>query len=129
MKPVHVVCSTGAVMHRPPLLGGHQTCAALVTMTLIIAPSVSAIAQPPAVIHSGANGTVVNTNNGVYAGHDGNVYKRDAGGGWSQYSNGGWNTVDRSTAQSQGLNQSAESRQRGETATRRFQGGGARRRR
>jgi hypothetical protein len=81
------------------------------------------------VIHSGVNGTVASTNNGVYAGHDGNVYRRSAGGGWSQYSNGGWNTVDHSTVQSQGLNQSAEARQRGETATRRFQGGAARLRR
>jgi hypothetical protein len=82
------------------------------------------------VIHSGANGTVVKTNNGVYAGHDGNVYKHDAGGGWSQYTKGGgWNSIDGSMAQSQGLARSAESRQRGETATRRFQGGAARRRR
>jgi hypothetical protein len=66
------------------------------------------------VVSTGANGTVTRTGNGVYAGNDGNVYRRNSGGDWSQYNNGSWNSVDRPTAQSQGLENSAASRQRGE---------------
>jgi hypothetical protein len=73
------------------------------------------------VIHQGANGTAIKTNNGVYAGHDGNVYKKDAGGGWSQYNNGGWNQVDRNKVQTQNLGTSESARQRGQAQTSNFQ--------
>ena len=85
------------------------------------------------VIHTGANGSTVRTNNGnVYAGHDGNVYRRNSAGGWSQYNRGsGWAPADRSTVDSQRLSSAHESRERGEARTRSVQGrsGGARRRR
>ena len=62
----------------------------------------------------GSNGTVVRNDNGVYAGRDGNVYKRDGQGNWSQYDQGNWNKVDRSAAQNQGLDSSAQARDRGQ---------------
>jgi hypothetical protein len=71
------------------------------------------------VVTRGANGTIANTTNGVYAGHDGNVYKRNGTGDWSQYTKGGWNSVNRPSAQSQGLEQSATSRERGQSETQR----------
>jgi hypothetical protein len=65
----------------------------------------------------GSNGTVVRSDNGVYAGRDGNVYKRDPQGNWSQYDQGGWNKVERSAAQNQGLDSSAQERERGQRET------------
>jgi hypothetical protein len=65
----------------------------------------------------GSNGTVVRSDNGVYAGRDGNVYKRDGQGNWSQYDQGNWNKVERSAAQNQGLDSSAQARERGQRET------------
>ncbi|PWT72449.1 MAG: hypothetical protein C5B59_15740 [Bacteroidetes bacterium] len=84
------------------------------------------------IVHSGAAGTTVRTNNGnVYAGHDGNVYKKDAGGGWSQYNNNGnWNKVNNNTASQQRLDGTEQARNRGQQQSQRFQnfqrGGGGR---
>ncbi|HEV8550562.1 MAG TPA: hypothetical protein VGQ57_16065 [Polyangiaceae bacterium] len=71
------------------------------------------------VVRKGDNGTVVRSDNGVYAGRDGNVYKRDSQGQWSQYDKGNWNKVDRSAAQTQGLDSSAQDRQRGQADSQR----------
>jgi hypothetical protein len=73
------------------------------------------------VAHSGANGSVVKTNNGVYAGKDGNVYKKDNGGNWSQYNNGGWNSVNKNQATQQNLNNSEKARTTGQQQTQNFQ--------
>ncbi len=80
------------------------------------------------VITHGANGSVAHTTNGTYAGHDGNVYRKDAN-GWSKYNNGNWNQVQKPNNNLsgetqhtwQGLNHSAEARQRGQANTQRFQ--------
>lgn len=72
------------------------------------------------VVTHGARGTVAHTTNGVYAGHDGNVYKRNGTGQWSQYNNGNWNKVQHPTATTQQLNRAAQSRQRGQVQTQRF---------
>lgn len=69
------------------------------------------------VVTRGSNGTVVRSDNGVYAGRDGNVYKRDSQGNWSQYDQGSWNKVERSAAQNQGLDRSAQERERGQRET------------
>jgi hypothetical protein len=74
------------------------------------------------VIHSGANGTVVKTNNGVYAGHDGNVYRKNSNGSWSQYVKGStWNQADNNRVNQQNLNGSERARSMGQQNTQRFQ--------
>ncbi|MFL5387452.1 MAG: hypothetical protein ACJ79C_01895 [Myxococcales bacterium] len=99
------------------------------------------------VAYRGSNGNVVKTDNGVYAGQDGNVYRKDSGGNWNQYDNGNWNQVDRPRGEqgnvpearsgvgdapraSQGaardtesLDRSAQSRERGAAQTQQRQGG------
>jgi hypothetical protein len=101
------------------------------------------------VMYRGQNGgTVARTGDTAYAGKDGNVYKRE-GGSWSKYDSGSWNPVDsgarpeqhsqsgRSRASvepgtMQGLNQSWQSRERGQAQTqnfRNFRSGGGRFRR
>ena len=90
------------------------------------------------IYHSGANGRVVKTDNGVYAGHDGNIYRKNGDGTWSKNNgSGSWESINKPTATQQGLDRSAEARQRGQTQTmqhlgqhnftpnRSFQGGGA----
>ncbi|MDR2916081.1 MAG: hypothetical protein LBV74_14860 [Tannerella sp.] len=80
------------------------------------------------VIVHGANGIVAHTNNHVYAGQDGNIYRRNPNGNWSQHINGSWNhvnnnvgTTHQSTSIMQNLNRSAQSRERGEFQSSRFQ--------
>jgi hypothetical protein len=96
-----------------------------------------------------ASGTFAKGANHIYAGNDGNVYRRDSRGNWSTYGDGGWKSVDTSgdkqqalTVQNakalggfeltssrpavqsdtmQALNSSAQSRQRGQMQTQRFQ--------
>jgi hypothetical protein len=84
--------------------------------------------------HKSGGGTVVRTDDNVYAGKDGNVYKKDSSGSWNTYENGGWNSVDTSAAKENasnarnsispdtlsGLNRESMARQRGsqQTATR-----------
>ena len=99
---------------------------------------------------TGPNGTIVKGPNSVYAGNDGNVYRKDSSGNWSKYNNGNWDPVDAQNAKQQGiqnhrnnhsdaknlpgqtrqqispgtmqdLSHAAESRQRGQMQTRRFQ--------
>jgi hypothetical protein len=66
------------------------------------------------VVARGDNGTLARTDNSVYAGRDGNVYKRNDRGEWSQAGSEGWNRVDRSAAESQGLDNDARARERGQ---------------
>lgn len=89
------------------------------------------------VVVNGRNGTVVhnNTGNHVYAGPDGNVYRKESNGGWSEYDHGGnWNQVRSSVGTTQhptsvskpntllqGLNRSAQSRERGQQQSSHFQ--------
>ncbi len=85
------------------------------------------------VVRHGANGTVVHTNNGVYAGQDGNVYRKNSDGGWSEYSkNGNWSQINSNvgathqpnlsqTNTMQNLNRSEQSRERGQLQSSRFQ--------
>jgi hypothetical protein len=88
----------------------------------------------------GQSGTIARGSNYTYAGNDGNVYRKDSSGNWSKYSNGGWNNVDTSGARQQaqqglqnarqgssveprtmqGLNQSSQSRDRGQMQTQRY---------
>jgi hypothetical protein len=79
------------------------------------------------VVH-GANGTIAHTNNSIYAGHDGNIYRKNTTGNWSQYNKGNWNQVNhnvgtthQSTSIFQNLDHSAQSRERGEIQSSRFQ--------
>ncbi len=81
------------------------------------------------VVRHGANGTVVHTNNGVYAGQDGNVYRKDPNGNWSEYNrNGNWSQVNNNVGATrqpnntlQNLNRSEQSRERGQLQSTRFQ--------
>ncbi len=84
------------------------------------------------VVTRGAQGTVVHTNNRVYAGHDGNVYTKNENGRWTQTNSLG--TTQRHTTQQrvgttrqepstpvvQELNRSEQSRQRGQFQTQQF---------
>lgn len=73
------------------------------------------------IYHSGDNGRVIKTDNGVYAGHDGNVYKKNTDGTWSKNNgNGSWESINKPTATQQGLDRSAEARQRGQAQTRQY---------
>ncbi|MXV51136.1 hypothetical protein GS399_09160 [Pedobacter sp. HMF7647] len=71
----------------------------------------------------GPNGTkVVNGKNGTFAGHDGNIYRRDDNGDWSKYQNGNWQQrIGGDGGTRQQLNQSFQSRERGQIQTQRFQ--------
>lgn len=71
----------------------------------------------------GPNGAkVVNGKNGTYAGHDGNVYRKDASGNWSKYENGNWHqAVGGEGGTRDRLNQSFQSRERGQSQAQRFQ--------
>ncbi len=90
------------------------------------------------VVVDGRKGVAVhsNTGNHVYAGPDGNVYRKESGGGWSEYGRGGnWNQVrgnagatqhhstdtPKSNPTLQRLNRSAQSRERGQQQSSRFQ--------
>jgi len=96
-----------------------------------------------------ANGTIAKGSNYTYAGDDGNVYRKDSRGNWSTYGDSEWKSVDASGAKQQALkvqnakpqggfeltssrpavqsdtmqalNSSAQSRQRGQIQTQRFQ--------
>jgi hypothetical protein len=68
------------------------------------------------VVHTGTHGTVVHTNNGVYAGHDGNVYRKNTNGGWSQYNNRSWHPANAD----EGLRGADQARQRGQVQSQRF---------
>ncbi|GAO41109.1 hypothetical protein [Flavihumibacter petaseus] len=84
------------------------------------------------VVHHGNNGTIAKGSNGTYVGHDGNIYRKNDNGSWSHYNNGSWQQNvggDGSTRKS--LDNSFNSRQRGNFQTRNFQnfrrgGGGGR---
>jgi hypothetical protein len=106
------------------------------------------------VAYRGENGNAVKTDNGVYAGKDGNVYRKDSSGNWNQYDNGSWNQVDRPSGGAgqgnvpearsgvggdaprasaggapgsqdlEGLDRSAQARDRGAAQTQQNQGGG-----
>ncbi len=94
------------------------------------------------VVTNGRHGTVVHTNNNVYAGHDGNIYQKNPNGSWSHAGGLGGATQQHPAATAprqqqlgtthtetalpshitQELNHSEQSRERGQLQTQRFQG-------